>query len=105
VRVWLDDTRTPPDPGWTWVRTVEDAVDLLAAGGVTEISLDNDLGGFATEGRKVCDWMEENGVWPETVRVHTANIVASSYMCTVVERAGYVGVPGRPRWFRRIADQ
>jgi hypothetical protein len=43
VRVWLDDRRAAPE-GWVHVRTPEEAIDLLRAGGIEELSLDHDLG-------------------------------------------------------------
>lgn len=43
MRLWLDDVRPAPD-GWVWVKTARDAIALLAAVGVAEISLDHDLG-------------------------------------------------------------
>jgi hypothetical protein len=44
MRVWLDDRRPPPDGEWAWVKTPEEAIELLATGEVSEISLDHDLG-------------------------------------------------------------
>jgi hypothetical protein len=43
MRVWLDDRRPTPE-GWVRVRTPEEAIELLRAGGVGELSLDHDLG-------------------------------------------------------------
>lgn len=43
MRLWLDDLRLAP-PGWTHVHTAMEAIKLLAAGGVKEVSLDHDLG-------------------------------------------------------------
>ena len=43
VRVWLDDTREAP-PGWVRTFTPEQVIALLRSGGVTELSLDHDLG-------------------------------------------------------------
>lgn len=43
TRLWLDDERPAP-AGWVHVRTASTAIELLAAGGVTEVSLDHDLG-------------------------------------------------------------
>ena len=43
MRVWLDDAPAAPE-GWVHVRTPEEAIDLLRAGAVEEISLDHDLG-------------------------------------------------------------
>lgn len=43
MRVWLDDRRPAPK-GWIWVKTVEEAQQLLLEGPVIEMSLDHDLG-------------------------------------------------------------
>jgi hypothetical protein len=108
MRVWLDDSRPPP-PGYDFVaRTAAAAIKMLASGLVKEISLDHDLslcGEHCIEdssgkvrcvlGRPMLDfcpcpchdtgytvvcWMEENKVWPATVRIHTSNPVGRSKM-------------------------
>jgi hypothetical protein len=92
LRVWLDDERDPEnfcsDPqAWTWVKTVEEAVDLLTSGQVFEISLDNDLGEDVREGRHVVLWMAEHDVWPSGgVTVHSQNAVAATRMCQDIVR-------------------
>lgn len=43
MRVFLDDERPAP-PGWTLVRTAEEAIALLESGQVEQLSLDHDLG-------------------------------------------------------------
>jgi hypothetical protein len=43
VRVWLDDRRAALE-GWVHVRTPEEAIELLRAGGIEELSLNHDLG-------------------------------------------------------------
>jgi hypothetical protein len=42
IRVWLDDVRPAP-PGWEWVKTAPDCIDLLNENQVTHLSLDHDL--------------------------------------------------------------
>jgi hypothetical protein len=42
---------TPND--WRWVKTVEEAVDLISSGEVVEASLDHDLGSGEQEGYKL----------------------------------------------------
>ena len=81
IRVWLDDVRDAPAAGWTRAFTAREAVALLEAGGVVEISLDHDLGDEATcgNGYQVACWIEEavamRGVAAPTIRVHSANVV------------------------------
>src|SRR5258706_4106998 len=58
-RVWLDDVRDAPE-GWTRACTAPDAIPLLEASGVVDISLDHDLGDEATcgTGYAVACWIE-----------------------------------------------
>lgn len=49
MKIWHDDIREPPEPGWTWVQTNKQAIHLLLEAEmrgvkVTEMSLDHDLG-------------------------------------------------------------
>lgn len=44
--MWLDDIRKPWEYGYigaTWVKTAQEAIDLLKTGQVTKASLDHDL--------------------------------------------------------------
>jgi hypothetical protein len=85
VRMWLDDIRDPAmygRIGWSWVKTADEAIALLASGVVIECSLDHDLDIQATLGNPptektgydvVC-WMEANNVYPrDGVHVHSLN--------------------------------
>lgn len=100
-KLWLDDVRRPPSDDWTWVRSVSGAVEVLGSGSVQEVSLDNDLHPFEHDGLEVVEWMIEHQIFPPLVKVHTANRFASTRICGLLERGGYEGVPGRPRWFTR----
>jgi putative hemolysin len=89
MRVWLDDRRPPRDPDWVWVKTPEAAIELLASGGVTEISLDHDLGLLdrvpEATGYDVVLWIErqvatEGFVPPEVINVHSSNSSAAPKM-------------------------
>jgi hypothetical protein len=80
--VWLDDqdVRDPRRPGWTVVRTADEAITLLAAGGVEAISLDHDLRDFRQDpyprevtGMDVVRWMVANKVFPKVINVHSFN--------------------------------
>ena len=88
MRVWLDDEswRDPPS-GWTIVRTADEAIALLAAGGVDMISLDHDLGDFRYEpypreitGMDVVRWMVANKVFPRVINVHSFNFARANVM-------------------------
>ncbi|HET7478362.1 MAG TPA: cyclic-phosphate processing receiver domain-containing protein [Rubrobacteraceae bacterium] len=101
MRMWLDDLRPPPR-GWVWVRTVEEAIPLLAAGDVVEASMDHDLGEGVEEGYALVLWMAEHDIWPgHALEVHSANPVGAERMCGVIERYGpYRRVMGTRRFAR-----
>ena len=88
MRVWLDDESwRDPSSGWTIVRTADEAIVLLAAGGVEMISLDHDLCDIRYEpyprevtGMDVVRWMVENKVFPRVVNVHSFNPDGAKHM-------------------------
>jgi len=90
VRVWLDDIRPAPE-GWTRAYTAREAIELLEAGGVEEISLDHDLGDEVTcgTGYEVACWIEEavalRGFEPPAIRIHSANVVGRERMQRAIE--------------------
>ena len=90
IRVWLDDVRDAPD-GWTRVFTAHEAISLLEAGGVVEISLDHDLGDDERHGTgyTVACWIEEavatRGFEPPTIKIHSANSVGRERMQRAIE--------------------
>jgi hypothetical protein len=81
MRLWLDDRRPPPDESWVWVKTADEAIQLLALGNVAEASLDHDLGVVRDDseatGYDVLAWLEErvalDGFVPPLLNVHSAN--------------------------------
>lgn len=96
VRLWLDDLRPAPH-GWTHARTAPEAIALLAAGGVEEVSLDHDLGPpEAGTGYDVAAWIEARaaeGTLPRVSwRVHSANPVGVQRIRAALESA--------ERWWR-----
>jgi hypothetical protein len=90
MRVWLDDRRSPPSADWVWVRTPEETIDLVRAGGVEELSLDHDLGiGVGDDeqtGYDVLLWIEEQVATGAAtfqlpvLMVHSANAPAHERM-------------------------
>lgn len=80
MKVFLDDERSAPK-GWILVKTAEDALSLLAMRGVSEISLDHDLGGirnYESTGYTVLLWIErmvalDKTYIPPKIYIHTAN--------------------------------
>lgn len=84
MKVYLDDERETP-AGWIRVYWPDEAIELLKTGGVTEISLDHDLGDDERgTGYDVLLWLEEqvvvNGMVPPEMRVHSANSSAREKM-------------------------
>ncbi len=84
IKIYLDDERTPPE-NWILTTNVQDTIDVLKKGIVSDISLDHDLG-FETEcGYDVLLWIEEqvhtnpDFVLPE-IKIHTANPSARKKM-------------------------
>ncbi len=95
MRVFLDDERAAP-AGWVRVRWPEEAIALLAQGGVVEVSLDHDLGDDAHgTGYDVLLWIEEQvacaGFLPPAMRVHSANPAGRARMeaaiAAIIERS------------------
>lgn len=98
MKMWLDDVRDPREHGaigFTWVKTVEEAINLLQTGKVTFVSLDHDLGiadtvGYnfrESTGYDVVCWMERNDVWPvDGVAIHSANPVGRARMQVVIDK-------------------
>lgn len=96
ISVFLDDEECRvPKEGWVWVKTPQEAVDLLKTGTVERISLDNDLGmcghGPMTEGKHVADWIEAEAVAgrlePIYVYIHTRNPAAKQQMKHAIANA------------------
>jgi hypothetical protein len=53
IKLWLDDICDPVQHGkigWVWVKTAEEAINLLKTGNVVRASLDHDLSIEATIG-------------------------------------------------------
>lgn len=103
IKLWLDDVRNPvifERIGWTWVKTAQQAIDLLKEGNVEKASLDHDLAEehypwnceditkCKDTGYDVVCWMEENNVWPPLgVTVHSMNPVGRQRMEQVIRKA------------------
>ena len=105
MKLWLDDTRNPPDNTWTIARTADEAIALLREHCCTEASLDHDLGHCAAcegcngyqsscgcrchlSGTFVVNWMASENVWPDTVHVHSCNCVGAKNMVATLNRYG-----------------
>ena len=78
MRVWLDDIDPMPPDFDVHVRTADEAIKLLKAGKVTDISFDHDLGeGTGKEGIDVAKVIEDGafyGTIPRTAwSIHSDN--------------------------------
>lgn len=91
MKLWLDDIRPAPE-GWFWVKTAWDAIEQLSRGGVTEVSLDHDLGDDENgTGQFVATWIEAEAYHGRFARigwrVHSANPIGAERMRMALERA------------------
>lgn len=111
--LYMDDVRICPYVGYTTVRTVEEAMVLLATGEVNHCSLDHDMGSCADchakgldvgdmktasttfmhwcphnlDGTKLARWIVETGNWPRhKPEVHSANPVGRERMRGIFDR-------------------
>lgn len=78
MKLWLDDVREPVNKSWQWVKTGEEAIELLKQGTVETISFDHDLG-EGISGYDVAKWIEEmaahGGMDRISWHIHSANTV------------------------------
>ncbi|WP_211474943.1 cyclic-phosphate processing receiver domain-containing protein [Collimonas humicola] len=84
MRIYLDDERTTPE-GWIRAHWPDEVIALLNGGGVTELSLDHDLGDdIRGTGYDVIVWIEEavatRNFNPPKISVHSANASAREKM-------------------------
>jgi hypothetical protein len=93
MKVWLDDERPMPPEFDCHAKTAVEAIELLAAGSVTALSLDHDLGDNGGTGYDVACYIEHgayNGILsPFVVTIHSANPVGRFRMEQAIERAEY----------------
>lgn len=104
MRVWVDDNRQPVGD-WVWVKTYDAAIALFEnETGITDVSLDHDLGLIwdpadddmrilpaielqgELSGYHIILWMVSNDYWPESLSVHSMNVVGASNIRDVIER-------------------
>ncbi len=103
MRVYLDDERTTPE-GWVRAFWPDEVIALLETGGVTELSLDHDLGDDERgTGYDVVLWIEEavalRGFVAPKMSVHSANSSARIKMLAgirKIEEMAAALLPGKP---------
>jgi hypothetical protein len=90
IRLWIDDTRDPPDSGWTHVRTCDEAVRAVDASQPERVSFDHDLGEGGT-GYDVACFVERLAYDGKIGRfewdVHSANPVGAERIAVVMRNA------------------
>jgi hypothetical protein len=89
MKVFLDDVRECPE-GWLLAKTAKEAIFYLITLGITEISLDHDLGTEDT-GYTVAEYIER-GAYEKTLprltwHLHTDNPVGRAKMQAALTRA------------------
>ena len=89
MKLWLDDTRKPPDTSWYWCFDVEDAKALLYDEEVTEQSLDHDLGPGNSDGHTLLVWEHDHGKVPYHTIIHSWNPVGSARMAAFLQDHDY----------------
>lgn len=111
VRLWHDDVRPPPDEGWVWARTNEEAKEILEKEEVIECSLDHDLGFHNVEipddpdelldliyaetpevgetGLDLVHWMVETEHVPKIVTIHSWNPDGADNMAARLNAFGH----------------
>lgn len=97
MRLWIDDERPVP-PGYTHnALSSEQAIKVLdtnATGTLELVSFDHDLGEVVDDrgafvddtSRRVMLWMIEHEVWPDELRIHTANPVGREWLEGIARR-------------------
>lgn len=100
IEIWLDDERNPEDSyiidnfnsrkNMVWVKTIEEAIELIKNKEVDFISFDNDLG-YEKEGKHLAKWIEEQAflgnIKPIKWQVHSQNTIGRKEIITAMQNA------------------
>jgi hypothetical protein len=89
MKLYVDDVRTPP-AGWALARTVKEALSMLEAGGVVDVSLDYFIGegegGTFLPVAQFIAGMPKNHR-PKRVRLHTASSAGAAKLALALKGA------------------
>ncbi len=85
MKLWVDDMRTPPDDGWEWAATSDEAIVYLNDRSVHTLSLDHDLGGDDTT-RPIVLHMCMEEIWPRVILIHSCNPVGIQWLLGMCRR-------------------
>lgn len=92
IKIWVDDIREPI-LDYIWVKTPEQAIELLKTNRVSHISLDHDLGFLEPErtGYTIASWIEEHAYLGDlsslSWQCHSANSVGRSKIAQALMNA------------------
>ncbi|MBK8872148.1 MAG: hypothetical protein KBG07_03495 [Elusimicrobia bacterium] len=86
MKLYVDDVRTPP-PGWVVARTVKEAIAVLDAGGVDEVSLDYFIGDgeggtFLPVAHHIAAMTRSHR--PKKIHFHTASSAGAARLASVL---------------------
>lgn len=105
-KLWVDDTRKPPDNSWQWAKSAREAEAILSSNKIKEISLDYDLyliegddkskNYEAATGADVAAWAKRHDLLPSTVYIHSANPAGISEIKLALGSHPYICTPLEP---------
>lgn len=89
IRLWLDDLREMPPEYTIWVKTAQEAIDILKTGKVVSASLDHDLGEGNGTGYDVAKFIEREAanLPPIKLQIHSCNPVGIQNMKVALQNA------------------
>lgn len=96
MKLYVDDIRKAPDDSWHVVRTITEAVRILANHEVKECSLDHDIACYLWRGQEHTSnetfvpiayfiALMPESMRPEIVRIHTANPVGGEILASILK--------------------
>lgn len=97
-KLWVDDTRRPPDDSWDWAKDASEAKKLAKDNDYDLMSLDHDLGIVKYEGKVVINpdalsggdfalWLHEHRKhMPKSVNIHSHNGKGTDLMKEILEK-------------------
>lgn len=97
-KLWVDDTRRPPDDSWDWAHDAREAKKLTKQNDYKHMSLDHDLGILQYESKVVINpdalsggdfvlWLHEHRKhMPKSVNLHTHNSNGAKLMKEILEK-------------------
>lgn len=95
MKLWIDDVRTPPDDGYIWCKSVNEAIATInKTDDISLIDIDHDAGDYVCDGGdyiKVLDYLEMHG-YSYPIRIHSMNPVGVMNMRAIIRKNNWVEV-------------